>query len=122
MQSAILLPPDLSKDEIAELKALNAGVAFIVQVPQSPESAAQAVAPDGSVSASSVLPWLDILEALLPVAASIVVPIAWVPIVAGIIKVGIPAARQAITKAPITERWTVEKLLAAQSAVAVPLT
>lgn len=120
MTPPLFAPLGLSPEEKAALRAMNPGVALIFTEPSDLTKAP----PLEGYSRGAVNVWADILGQLLPAAAGIVVPAGsiWAPLVASIATAGAAKVKQLLTREPTVERWPLDRILAAQAAVASPTT
>ncbi len=115
MSNVVVLPFGLDPSVAAQVKAANAGSSFVTVAPTGAE-------PPADVHRETVLSWLDFLETAGAAVGGIVFPVAWAPLVATALKVGIPALRTTILGEPARERWTLEQMQAKRAALPVPLT
>ena len=119
--STVILPTGTDKAFALELKRLNPGLITIeVMAPDaslSTESKALAILPKTEVHVKEVGVWLDLLPGLLAAGATILCPPAWLPFVAGAVRIGVPKIRALIEGSPARERWPIAEILALDAEV-----
>jgi hypothetical protein len=113
--NVIRLPAVLTAEDIAALKAENASAAFVQVVPMDG-------APVTEASGETASLWISIIKSVLHGGRTLLVPGPWAAWVDGLIDTGVDDVTALILKAPITERWTINKIRAARAAVQDPQT
>jgi len=110
------VPKGFTQAEIDALKEANPGTVLVL-----PLAPTETIPPD--VAPSRVLGWLDIIEIPLEAGEAIALPGPIGAFLAGLTKSGIAMLRTKLSGAPLTERWTVERMQSeVHNSLALPTT